>query len=261
MSARHGIFRAWRPLRLPFFGRRTTQNLFSTRKVYNDDNVDQTSPPSTLKTQKGGTPETPAPAKSTRASPWQIRGMMRLVPHPLTIILAQDTESALPSGLLVSSFNTITLDPVPYVSFNLKLPSATYTKIQKSGVFGASAFSNPDIAKDFLLDKDSAAYRTALRKNVREGKTMLKTGKGGIWWMGCQFMEKESLQVGDHLVVIAKVVGAEYYNEFYKPRENVQASALIYLDGRYRTAGEPVDHFPSPQRLEDERFERTGKWK
>lgn len=187
--------------------------------------------------------------------------MMRLVPHPLTIILARETESPLPSGLVVSSFNTITLDPTPYVSFNLKLPSSTYTKIQKSGIFGASAFSNPDIAKDFLLDKESAAYRTALRKNVPEGETRLRTGKGGIWWMGCQFMEKESVQVGDHLVVIAKVLNAEYYDEFYGPMENVRGSPLIYLEGRYRTAGEPVDHVPSAHHLEDERFERTEKWK
>ncbi|KAL8919938.1 MAG: hypothetical protein Q9208_006506 [Pyrenodesmia sp. 3 TL-2023] len=243
MNARHGILRAWRPLRLPL-RLITAQTLPTVRNVYSDDGANQANPPFALKTRKDETFKTPAPAKPRSALPWQIRGMMRLVPHPLTIILARDTESPLPSGLLVSSFNTITLDPVPYVSFNLKLPSATYTEIQKSGVFGASAFSNPDIAKDFLLDKESPEYRTALRKNVNEGETRLRTGKGGIWWMECQFMEKESVQVGDHLVVIAKVVNAEYYNEFHNRGKNVLGSPLIYLDGRYRTVGKPVDQAP-----------------
>ncbi|KAI4187900.1 MAG: hypothetical protein LQ346_005411 [Caloplaca aetnensis] len=260
MNARPGILRAWRPLGLSL-GRRTTQTLLSSRNVYNDDDADQAIAPSASKTQRDETSTTAAPAKPGHASPKQIRGMMRLMPHPLTVILAQDTSSPLPSGLLVSSFNTITLEPVPYVSFNIKLPSVTYTEIQKSGIFGASAISNPDTAKDFLLDKESLRYRIALQENVADRKIRLRTGKGGIWWMRCQFMEKASVHVGDHVVIIAKVVNAEYYSEFSKPGDNVRGSPLIYLEGRYRIAGEPVDHVPSTQRLEDARFERTGKSK
>ncbi|KAL8905756.1 MAG: hypothetical protein Q9207_002425 [Kuettlingeria erythrocarpa] len=249
MNARHGILRAWRPLGLSL-GRRTTQTLLSSRKVYTDDDADQAIAPSTLKTQRDETFTTLASAKPGHASPNEIRGMMRLIPHPLTVILAQDTSSPLPSGLLISSFNTITLDPVPYVSFNIKLPSVTYTEIQKSGIFGASSISNPDTAKDFLLDKESVGYTMALRKNVAERKIRLRAGKGGIWWMKCKFMEKESVHVGDHVVVIAKVVNAEYYSDFSNSGDNVPGSPLIYLEGRYRIAGEPVDHIPSTQRLE-----------
>ncbi|KAI4206418.1 MAG: hypothetical protein LQ348_000978 [Seirophora lacunosa] len=249
MNARHGILRPWRPL-ASFTSPRTIQTRFRSTDVtakYNGNGGTAPSHPQpTLdvpRTPK--TAETVAAAATDGLLSEQVRRMMRRVPHPLIVILAQGTQnphhSGLPSGLLVSSFNTITLTPAPYVSFNLKVPSSTYQSIQTSGGFVASAISNPHTARDFFLRKESVEYRTALRENVvDDGRSILRDGKGGIWWMECSFMDKESVEVGDHVVVIGKVMRAGLYRE---SRDQV----LIYSEGKYRVAGEGVDVTTSPQ--------------
>ncbi|KAL8708200.1 MAG: hypothetical protein Q9220_006870 [cf. Caloplaca sp. 1 TL-2023] len=165
---------------------------------------------------------------------------MREIPHPLTIITAQSAKSAQPAGLLVSSFNTITLQPIPYVSFNLRLPSSTYDEIKQSNTFTASAITSVQLAKDFLLDKKDARYADALRRNVENNRGgRLKVGRGGLWWMKCQWAEEKSVVVGDHVVVVGRVVEGDHYGDFDDPRK-VTALPLIYSKGRYRNAGLPA---------------------
>ncbi|KAL8989303.1 MAG: hypothetical protein Q9177_001787 [Variospora cf. flavescens] len=258
MIARYGILcRPWRPLASTLARGAIRARLGSTDVTAAEDesNGDTAQPdPQARLNVRRILRKVPAASGSDGFLPEQVRRMMRRIPHPLIVILAQDTRdplhSGLPSGLLVSSFNTITLAPVPYVSFNLKVPSSTYKEIQKSGGFIASAISNPQIARDFLLDKESAEYRTALRENVVSYRSILKTGRGGIWWMKCSFMEKKSVEVGDHVVVIGKVINAK----FYKGSQN---QALIYSEGKYKIAGEGVDAIASTQRQEDEEFEKA----
>ncbi|KAL8656496.1 MAG: hypothetical protein Q9210_000211 [Variospora velana] len=256
MIARYGILRPWRPL-VSTLSRGAIRARFGSTDITAEDDSNgdtaQPDPQSPLDVRRI-LRKVPAASGSDGFLPEQVRRMMRRIPHPLIVILAQDTRdplhSGLPSGLLVSSFNTITLTPVPYVSFNLKVPSSTYKEIQNSGGFVASAISSPRIARDFLLNKESAEYRTALRNNVVSYRSILKAGKGGIWWMKCSFMEKKSVEVGDHVVVIGKVINAKFYNRS-------QDQALIYSEGKYRIAGEGVDALASTQRQEDEEFEKA----
>lgn len=168
---------------------------------------------------------------------------MREIPHPLTVIVAQDTTTigAPPAGLLVSSFNTVTLHPTPYVSFNLKLPSSTYDAIKASRTFTASAVADVQLAQDFLMDKTAEGYRETMRSNVCDQRSgMLKPGRGAIWWMRCRWAQQRSQPVGDHVIVVGEVVAADYYTRSLDEKVGASDKPLIYSQGKYRNAGPPV---------------------
>ena len=146
-----------------------------------------------------------------------------------------DQQSRL-TGLLVSSFNTVTLTPKPYVSFNIKLPSMTYSAIQASHVFTASGLKDARVANAFV--KPRRTYGEPCRGNVwrhlAESDGRLKEGKGGTWWMRCRLLRDQCVEVGDHVIVVAKVVASGGY-------ESGEGIGLVYAEGGYRKVGEVVD--------------------
>ncbi|KAL9596960.1 MAG: hypothetical protein Q9219_005471 [cf. Caloplaca sp. 3 TL-2023] len=235
MSARHGIIRTLRPSRSYIVGTPIQRRLLqSTSKTYHKGVQTSLKDVHIRNYKASASPEEPSSLTE------DVRIMMRRIPHPVILITAQNADSPNPSGLLVSSFNTITLSPTPYVSFNLKLPSTTYSEIQGSKTFTASAISNPELAKDFLLDKKNPLYTAALQRNVEKGKSKLAGGKGGIWWMRCHHMERESVRVADHVVVIGSVVETGFYGVILGSADNESRPPLIYSEGRYRIPGDVV---------------------
>ncbi|KAI4217083.1 MAG: hypothetical protein LQ351_000392 [Letrouitia transgressa] len=174
------------------------------------------------------------PANETTSLPDSVRTLMRQVPHPLTVVIAQHPHQSTPSGLLVSSFNTVTLAPTPYVSFNLKLPSSTFAAIEASGRFTASAINSASLARAFL----NSGTATGIGGNVQNG-TLVRHGRGGVWWMHCVWARENSTQVGDHLVIIGEVVQAGTYDASESQADNQR---MVYLDGKYRYVGQIVDH-------------------
>ncbi|KAL9044606.1 MAG: hypothetical protein Q9214_002271, partial [Letrouitia sp. 1 TL-2023] len=171
-----------------------------------------------------------------------VRTLMRQVPHPLTVVIARHPHQQTPSGLLVSSFNTVTLAPTPYVSFNLKLPSSTFAAIEASGRFTASAINSARLARAFLNNgtapAGSSGAATGAVQNVQNG-TLVNRGRGGVWWMHCVWAREKSTQVGDHLVVIGEVVQAGSYGA---SESQVDDQHMVYMDGKYRYVGQIVDH-------------------
>ena len=170
-----------------------------------------------------------------------IRHLMRSAPNALTVItscpsphLYRDNPSAasenehvelapqpkeeddmhqLPriSGCLVSSFNTVTLTPKPYVSFNIRLPSFTYSTIQASNGFTASGLKDARVADGFVNRKfkwndPHGPYGGSFLHGSVEADGRLKKGKGGTWWMRCRLLGEKCVEVGDHVVVVAKVL-------------------------------------------------------
>lgn len=158
---------------------------------------------------------------------------MRSTPHPLTTIVSQSpgTPDGRPRGLLVSSFNTITLDPIPYVSFNIKRPSSTYDAIHSSGLFTASGVSNAIVAHAFV--KGNGSTNGWERMVGKDGK--LKKDVGGTWWMSCRLVEEKTLEVADHVVVVGEVLDAGTYGD------GEAEMGLAYAEGTYRRIGEVVD--------------------
>ncbi|KAL8695704.1 MAG: hypothetical protein Q9224_003224 [Gallowayella concinna] len=225
MIVRHGVFRTWRSRRL------NPRKAILQRRLLNE-------------TTGNGVKKDELPLSE------KIRSMMREMPHPLTVIVAQGKKSSRkskqPAGLLVSSFNTVTLHPAPYISFNIKLPSSTFEEIKKSRTFGASAVGDLRLAKDFLLPKqdeegkDNLLYTTALQRNVLDGRIgLLKHGRGAIWWMKCCWVKGKSVVVGDHIIVVAAVIQSRYY-ENVEGQSRGSEKPLIYSEGEYRNAGPPI---------------------
>ena len=140
-----------------------------------------------------------------------------------------------PLGLVVSSFNTVTLTPTPYVSFNIKLPSSTYGAIKASNEFTASGLKDAQIAETFLRRKPTVGdyYGNKIWNDLVDTDGRLKDGKGGTWWMRCRLSKDKSLLVGDHMIVVAKILETGGY-------EGGEGIGLIYAEGGYRKVGEMV---------------------
>ena len=159
---------------------------------------------------------------------------MRSTPHPLTAIVAFHPEQAAKDracGLLVSSFNTVTLSPRPIVSFNIKLPSSTYNAISESGSFIASGLASTETAYAFA----KGPRASTILENIIDKEGKLKDGKSGTWWMACKVVEKDCMKIGDHVIVIGEVFkAASYGGEQCEP-------GIVYLDGKYRRVGEVLD--------------------
>jgi len=147
---------------------------------------------------------------------------MRSIPHPITIILSTSLSSPdTPAGLLVSSFNTITLHPTPYVSFNIKLPSSTYSAISSSGTFTASAIWDFTVAKAFV----DGEWERYVGKN---GKLKMGLAGGSVWWMRCAWERDKNVEVGDHVLVVGRVLEAVEYTGEKK------FLGGVYVNGQYR---------------------------
>ena len=81
---------------------------------------------------------------------------MRRVPYPVAIITATDPHGPVEKayrGMTVSSFSTVTLNPEPVLSFNVKRPSETLSALLSSGRFLvhllAPAKRTAALARDF----------------------------------------------------------------------------------------------------------------
>ena len=135
-----------------------------------------------------------------------------------------------PTGLLVSSFNTVTITPTPFVSFNIKLPSRTHSAILASGSFTASGINSAELAQKFLLPSSpqkSDVLKACTFTSEEEGP-WLKSGQGGVWWMRCNWVREKSVRVGDHAIMVGEVVSAGKYDK------RDERKSLFYLNGAYR---------------------------
>ena len=161
--------------------------------------------------------------------------MMRDVPHPLMIILAGNMNE---NGILVSSFNTATLFPVPIVTFNIKLPSSTYSAIKATGRFSVLAPERVDQAKTYSQGIAASPARPD------EGSHMdLASGSESdhgllpnyIFRLECQWLREKSIEIGDHIIMVGQVLSAHKGH-----RHPLGGRALIYSNGQYRYAGDPI---------------------
>lgn len=156
---------------------------------------------------------------------------MRSIHYPLALVSCNTPTG--PAGMLVSSFNTITLYPEPYISFNIKLPSKTYDAIDSTGRFNVNALNIHGVwlAASFLAWKIGKDERWP---NVRKKETLMDH-LGVKFTLVCEWMKEKTVEVGDHVVVIGKVV------DLVEGKGKDWGGGLIYGEGKYRRAGKVVD--------------------
>ena len=168
----------------------------------------------------------------------RVRQLMRPVPHALTVITSfqpgKDSEDEPePRGLLVSSFNTVTLSPRPYVTFNIKLPSSTWDAIKASGHFTASGIDDPATATAFTIGQTKSGDRATeggWAKDWISKDGRLRDHRVAYWWMQCRCTTTQSLLVEDHLIAVGEVLEA---GEYWNGRTRILGSPLLYANGRY----------------------------
>ncbi|KAI1647407.1 flavin reductase like domain-containing protein [Daldinia loculata] len=88
-----------------------------------------------------------------------MRAVMRQLPHPVVVITTLENAHSIaelrdgskdqvlppvPRAMTVSSFTSLSVDPVPRVTFNVSLPSTTYQALMKCGRFNAHILSSDD---------------------------------------------------------------------------------------------------------------------
>ncbi|KAI1463421.1 flavin reductase like domain-containing protein [Daldinia caldariorum] len=88
-----------------------------------------------------------------------MRSLMRQIPHPVVVITTLENAHSIadlrdgskdqlpppvPRAMTVSSFTSLSIDPVPRVTFNVSLPSTTYQALMKCGRFNAHILSSDD---------------------------------------------------------------------------------------------------------------------
>ena len=150
-----------------------------------------------------------------------VREAMRAVPHPLTVITASAPDKGL-VGLLVSSFNTVTLHPEALVSFNIRLPSSTYDRISATGEFTATSIWSMETANKFMKP---LSQRT-------EAEHLDSTGliHGAIFGFRCTWLKEKSIEVGDHVIMVGRVTGCTHTQS---PPPQVRKEPLMYCNGKY----------------------------
>jgi len=117
----------------------------------------------------------PQPGKQPPELSHYMRWLMRRIPQPVVVITTSSPSSTAsdeplnPCAMTVSSFTTVTLTPTPYVSFNIRKPSSTYTAITE-------AASTGDFLMHILSASPAGAHiaDTLARGNAAEGLQALR---------------------------------------------------------------------------------------
>ncbi|KAK5716426.1 hypothetical protein LTR15_009317 [Elasticomyces elasticus] len=208
-----------------------------------------------------------------------VRAVSRASTHPVVIITSRTPA---PSGgketvdemvrhcraVTVSSFTTVTLDPVPIVTFNLKVPSRTWDAISQtqrlcvhfmaatqSAVAITSLFTRPyERPEEPFLALANVGARVLLRRSTASPK--IKDDEGAILArMDAALLRDKCVHVGDHVVVFAEVQNITLPGEEQDTNRSAalkrleEKSGLAYGMREYREMGDAISLPEEPQRL------------
>ncbi|KIX92144.1 uncharacterized protein Z520_12137 [Fonsecaea multimorphosa CBS 102226] len=188
---------------------------------------------------------------------------MRHVPHPVAVITSTDTSVGTngdPSawrGATVSSFNTVTLDPIPIVSFNIKQLSSTYEAIEASGLFNVHLFlcdpKGQEIAEKFARGNATSPFHLpngTLAWFAQEPSSDAAPALGSDsppvieclpkFQIRCRYLPDKAVEIGDHMVLFGEV------ERVVDGWERVTDSdvCLYYVNGRYAQSPSGFTHRP-----------------
>lgn len=189
-----------------------------------------------------------------------VRKAMRSINAPIVLLstttvsnsepgtLCASSKSPLPQDILsklhekykcmtLSSFTTVTLDPTPIISFNIREPSQTLSAIKNSKFFlvhflcGNAA--GEGLADRFTKGNDFPGLYNELEfKEISNGLPWF-TGVGVGHVLRCEVLSEQErglIPVGDHVIVLAKVIEVLPVPRASTP---ITPAGLSYFDGTY----------------------------
>jgi len=169
--------------------------------------------------------------------------------------------------MTVSSFTTVTLTPTPYISFNIRKPSSTYTAITTTPTPNSNPASGSGTqGGDFLVHILSASAEGAriadvlARGNAANGLEILRessstvsdftvpaeegdslkshtstlpliTGPGVLEVLHCRASPSQQIDVGDHVVLVAAVLRS--ITAFPNTSSDCKELGLAYMMRQY----------------------------
>ncbi|PKS11035.1 hypothetical protein jhhlp_002795 [Lomentospora prolificans] len=198
-------------------------------------------PPSTTPTTTNSTP----PTSPTPVTADQFRAVMRELPHSVVVCTSipstNTPEEALDRrnfrGMTMSSFTSLSLDPIPLVSFNIKKPSRTLDAIRESGRFNIHILrADAHGVKVAEWFSTSNASFNPFERIQSSGCEVYPHRTGAILWgegvrtvLSCKV--EKLLGVRDHEIVVGEVEQVLGGGEF---------EALAYAQRQYRPVGPPI---------------------
>ena len=173
----------------------------------------------------------------------ELRMAMRKVAYPIAVVTSapisangsQDGKLEQSSsirrknlrGLLVSSFNTVTLKPEPYISFNVKLPSRTWDAITQSKEFMVHLMWSHTVAQKF-----APGLSTGNTASIEPATALDELSKGRTIGLRCKLASYHKVQ--DHIIVVGNVL--ELMPRSAIPGVSFEHEHLLWKEGKWHTA-------------------------
>lgn len=229
-----------------------------------------------LDIRAGPRDEQEAEAQRAQSTAEDVKAVSRRLTHPVVLITSRmpasdpDGEGAKEGpvlqhcrGVTVSSFTTVTLTPLPIVTFNLKVPSRTWHAIEQSGRFCAHVMAaTPEaagITTAFTMPHERAdkpfvqcIWMGARVEGLRNAPPKIKLPGSVLARLECWVMQDKCITVGDHVVVVAAVRWVAFPGEARDfSREEVlkkmeALEGLAYADRKYRRLGREIEAVKVP---------------
>jgi len=180
-----------------------------------------------------------------------LKECMRRVPQPVAIVTSAETygDSKDFRGATISSFNTVSLDPEPIVSFNIGRQSSTFDAIKASERFWVHFLcleqSAADLAQRFTQGNRRNLFRDLDMEGMQLGASdctvrcpKIRGLQGGkelgeqiAMVLECVYLKDKTVTVGDHVVLFGTVTGI---TSGECKAETVQNEpCLVYVNGTY----------------------------
>ncbi|KAK3847919.1 MAG: flavin reductase like domain-containing protein [Linnemannia gamsii] len=130
-----------------------------------------------------------------KASSEKFRKVLRKVPFPVVVISTCSPENpSLRRGITISSFSSISLQPVPLVSFCVKLPSRASTILHESDQFVIQFLSSEQIAHSVAFSS-SVAPPPGVSKALSSGESGAGAGEeAGVNQKGKRALEDKDIE-------------------------------------------------------------------
>ena len=187
----------------------------------------------------------------------RFRSALRAFTNPVVAVMTSDNSEeervSQPLAVTINSFSTVTMNPVPYIAFNLRSNSRVWSAIEQNKRF------------EIIVFKDTADAATILQEYTKADKSIVRpfsltSEEGSIQRNACARSQKDGLEpefriqhssllftlvchldrgkclaVGDHVLVLATVSNM-------RNGENTEGeTALSYAMGDFRSAGPVVE--------------------
>jgi flavin reductase (DIM6/NTAB) family NADH-FMN oxidoreductase RutF len=148
------------------------------------------------------------------------------IPSGLFIVCANDEKDKVIDGYLASWIQQVSFDPL-LVTVAIKPGRPAYDLIKNKKTFTINVVGDND--KSFMkhfwkgYDPESNPFEEIEHKITENGGVIINGAKSTV---ECQLVE--TIQPGDHEVVIAKVINSYVQDEEAKPLTHVRKSGLDY---------------------------------